>query len=85
MTSYYNTIESNICSLMTTILNSSIYSLLSMSIVLQWSPDSNKLIIPRILEKNNWWLSKSLNLFNVNFMFEETVFPMNKKEQYEDS
>ena len=50
-TSYYNTIESNICSLMTTILNSSIYSLFLMSIVLERSPDSNKLIVPRILEK----------------------------------
>ena len=50
---FYNTIESNICSLLTKGLNPSHYGPLLMLVILERLPDAIKLLI-RKLGKNNW-------------------------------
>ena len=54
LSSLYNTIESNICSLLTMGLNPSHYGPLLIPVILERLPDAIKLLITRKLGKNNW-------------------------------
>ena len=54
LSSFYNTIESNICSLQTMGLNRSQYGPLLISVILEKLRDAIKLLITRKLGKNNW-------------------------------
>ena len=54
LSSFYNTIESNIRSLLIMGLNPSYYGLLLIPVILERLPDSVKLLITRKLGKKNW-------------------------------
>ena len=54
LSSFYNTIESHIRSLLTMGLNSSYYGPLLIPVILERLPDAIKLLITRKLGKNNW-------------------------------
>ena len=54
LSSFYNTIESNICSLLTMVLNPSHYGPLLLPVISERLPDAIKLLITRKLGKNNW-------------------------------
>ena len=54
LSSFYNTIESNIRSLLTMGLNPSHYDPLLIPVILERLPDAIKLLITRKLGKNNW-------------------------------
>ena len=54
LSSFYNTIESNICPLLTMVLNPSHYGPLLLPVISERLPDAIKLLITRKLGKNNW-------------------------------
>ena len=58
LSSFYNTIESKICSLLTMGLNPSHYGPLHMPVILERLPDAIDLLITRKLGKNNEKISE---------------------------
>ena len=54
LSSFYNTIENNTCSLSTMSLNPSYYGPLLILVILERLPDAIKLLITTKLDKNNW-------------------------------